>query len=232
MSLHRSYFSKNDTLIYNSYTNTARNPVVELFYGNVDNVISNKGFTRFIFDLDISDLEKKLLDGEISTGCSYNLKHTLRMTNTSSFDEELLNTKWSNGRRRASSFDLVLFRIPKVSGETGNPQTWDEGVGQDYYRGKALGSSNTVSVRDVIETDYSFSDRPVNWFERSTIKQWSQDGIYDNTNSLTGLTGLNYSGLTIVDTQHFEFGNEDIEFDMTNEINDILTGSTTGSTGS
>ena len=62
MSLHRSYFSKNDTLIYNSYTNTARNPVVELFYGNVDNLISNKGFTRFIFDLDISDLEKKLED--------------------------------------------------------------------------------------------------------------------------------------------------------------------------
>ena len=64
MSLHRSYFSKNDTLIYNSYTNTARNPVVELFYCNVDNVISNKGFTRFISDLDISDLEKKLLDGK------------------------------------------------------------------------------------------------------------------------------------------------------------------------
>ena len=231
MSLHRSYFSKNDTLIYNSYTNTARNPVVELFYGNVDNLISNKGFTRFIFDLDIDELEKKVADGDIATGCSYNLKHTLRMTNTSSFDKELLNTKWSNGRRRATSFDLVLFRIPKVSGTTGDIQTWDEGVGQDYYKGNALGSSGTVSVRDSLETDNSFSDRPVNWFERSTIHQWSEDGIYDNTNSLSGLTGLNYSALTIVDTQHFEFGNEDIEFDMTDEINDILTGGTTGSTG-
>ena len=37
--------------------------------------------------------------------------------------------------------------------------------------------------------------------------------------------------MTIVDTQHFEFGNEDIEFNMTNEINSILTGGTTGSTG-
>jgi hypothetical protein len=37
---------------------------------------------------------------------------------------------------------------------------------------------------------------------------------------------LNYSALTIVDTQHFEFGNEDIEFDMTHEINLILTGGT------
>ena len=147
MSLYRSYFSKNDTLIYNSYTNTARNPVVELFYGNVDNLISDKGFTRFIFDVDLNDLETKVSHGEISTGCSYNLKHTLRMTNTSSFDKELINTKWSNGRRRASSFDLVLFRIPKTSGATGNPQTWDEGVGQDYYKGSPIGNSNTVAVK-------------------------------------------------------------------------------------
>jgi hypothetical protein len=42
---------------------------------------------------------------------------------------------------------------------------------------------------------------------------------------------LRYSALTIVDTQHFEFGNENIEFDMTNEINNILNGSLTGVTG-
>ena len=48
---------------------------------------------------------------------------------------------------------------------------------------------------------------------------------------MTGLTGLNYSALTIVDEQHFEFGNEDIQFDMTNEINSILDGTLTGVTG-
>lgn len=230
MSIHKSYFSKNDTLIYNSYTNTSRNPVVELFYGNVNNVISPIGFSRFIFDLDLTDLQSKLSNNEISTGCSYNLTHTLKMTNTSSFDEELLNDKWSNGRRRATSFDLVLFRIPKTSGSTGDPQSWDEGVGYDYYAGNAQGSSNTVSVKNALETDKSFSDRPTNWFERTTIENWSHNGIYDNTNSLS-LSGLNYSGLTIVDTQHFELGNEDIEFDMTDEINGILTGGTTGVTG-
>jgi hypothetical protein len=231
MSIHKSYFSKNDTLIYNSYTNTGRNPIVELFFGNVDNVISPIGFSRFIFDLDLSELESKLESGEISTGCTYSLTHKLKMTNTSFFDEELLNDKWSNGRRRATSFDLVLYRLPKTSGDTGDPQTWDEGVGYDYYEGNARGSSNTVSVRDAIDTDKSFSDRPVNWFKRNTINNWSYNGIYDNTDSITGNSGLNYSALTIVDTQHFEFGNEDIEFDMTDEINDILTGATTGVTG-
>ena len=231
MSIHKSYFSKSDTLIYNSYTNTARNPVVQLFFGQVDNLISNKGFSRYVFDVDISDLRDKVSSGEISTGCSYNLSHKLKMTNTSSFDKELLNDKWSDGRRRATSFDLVLFRIPKTDGNTGDPQSWDSGVGYDYYAGNAKGSSNVTSVKNSLETDKSFSDRPVNWFQRTTTDNWSYNGIYDNANSLTGNTGLNYSGLTIVDTQHFEFGNEDIEFDMTNEINDILTGSTTGTTG-
>ena len=33
MSIHRSYFSKNNTIIANSYVNTAKNPVTQLFYG-------------------------------------------------------------------------------------------------------------------------------------------------------------------------------------------------------
>lgn len=226
MSIHRSYFSKSDTLIFNSYTNTARNPVVELFFGQVDNLISNKGFSRYIFDIDITDLRNKISSGEISTGCSYNITHKLKMTNTSSFDEELLNARWSNGRRRATSFDLILFRIPKTNGNTGDPQTWDSGVGYDYYEGVGKNSPNGSSIKNAIESDKSFSNRPSNWFQRSTISNWSYPGIYDNTNSQTTNTGLNYSAITIVDTQHFEFGNEDIEFDMTNEINSIITGNT------
>ena len=29
MSVYKSYFKRNDTLIFNTYTNTGRNPVVE-----------------------------------------------------------------------------------------------------------------------------------------------------------------------------------------------------------
>ena len=219
MSVFKSYFNRNNTLVYNSYSNTGRNPIVELFFGRVDNVLLPLGYSRFIFNIDLSDLQQKISDGVISTGCSKTMTHTLRMTNTSAFDEELLNDKWSNGRRRATSFDLVLFRIPKVSGATGNPQSWDEGVGYDYY-----------DFNQDLPTDKSYSERPSNWFEAKTVTNWSYNGIYDNQNGQS-ISGLNFSGLTIVDTQHFEFGNEDIEFDMTNEINNILTGSTTGVTG-
>ena len=214
MSIHKSYFDKSNTLIYNSYTNTARNPIVELFYGRVDNVAIPLGYSRYIFNIDTDDLKNKISTGLISTGCTgfSNIKHILRMTNTSFFDKELLNDKTSQGRRRATSFDLILFRIPQN-------QPWDSGVGYDYYD---FGITNL--------NDRSFSQRPSNWFETLTISAWTTPGVYSNTNSVTG-TGVNYSGLTIIDTQHFEFGNEDIEFDMTNEINSILSGGTTGVTG-
>ena len=220
MSIYRSYFDKSDTIIYNSYTNTGRNQIVELFYGRANNTSAPIGYSRYLFSLDLTGLTQNISQGYISGGCNNTLTHTLRMTNTSFFDKELLNDTTSQGRRRATSFDLVLLRIPKYSGSTGITQTWDSGVGYDYYD---FGVTNL--------NDRSFSTRPTNWFERTTINDWSTPGIYDNTNSITGLTGLRYSALTVVDTQHFEFGNEDIEFNMTNEINGILNGTITGVTG-
>ena len=218
MSAYKSYFNRNTTIVSNSYSNTGRNPISELFFGGVNNVITPKGYSRLLFDIELSGLTNQISRGVISTGCSKNMKHILNMTNTSSFDLELLNGTWSNGRRRATSFDLVLFRIPNVSGSTGNIQSWDEGVGYDYYDFTEL------------PTDKAYSSRPTNWYESQTISNWSVPGVYDNLNGNSS-SGLNFSGLTIIDTQHFEFGNEDIKFDMTQEINDILTGATTGVTG-
>jgi hypothetical protein len=114
MSILRSYIDKNNTITSNSYVNTARNPVVELNFGASDYVIPNYGYTRYIFDLDLVLLREDIVTGVISTGCTSAMTHTLKMTNTSSFDNELLNSFMSNERRRATSFDLILFRIPKL----------------------------------------------------------------------------------------------------------------------
>ncbi len=214
MSSHFSYFNKNNTIIYNSDTNTGRNPVTELFFGSSG--INPINFSRFIFNIDTTALLSKIQSGVISTGCSSDIKHYLRMRNTSSFDEKLLNEKTSSGKRRATSFDLVLFRIP-------SNQNWDEGVGYDYI-------NYDSSANPIGNDDKSFSQRPSNWNYATNISGWTTPGLYDNKNQSTG-SSINFSALTIVDTQHFEFGNEDIEFDMTNEINGIISGSTTGVTG-
>jgi hypothetical protein len=228
MSILRSYINKNNTITSNSYVNTARNPVAELNFGASDLVVPNFGYSRYIFDLDLELLRQNIETGVISTGCTSAMTHTLQMTNTSSFDNELLNSFMSNERRRATSFDLILFRIPKTSGDTGNPQYWDEGVGYDYSdfnlaKSSAIGGSAPLTYVD----SRAYSTRPSNWYQTTTIDDWSQPGIYNNKNE--GL--VNFSGLTIVARQHFDLGNEDINMDMTEEINGILNGTITGVTG-
>jgi hypothetical protein len=230
MSIHKSYFSKNNTIQLSAFTNTGLAPYTELYFGSSYDVISSPGFSRFIFNIDLTDLKSKINSGIISTGCTSlsGMTHKLKMINTSSFDPELINTEMSNGRLRATSFDLNLIRIPLTSGNTGSPQTWDGGVGSDYYNAnKTINSYNSLLTPIAIPDDRSFSQRPSNWFQRTTLSGWSQFGIYSNTNS--GL--VNFSGLTIVGTQHFDLGNEDLEIDMTNEINYILSSGTQNVTG-
>ena len=209
MSINNSYFSKNNTLISNSLTNTGRNPVTELFYGSLATTQYPNGFSRFIFNLDLDLLKEKISNGTITTGCTNNMTHTLRMVNTSTFDIELLNTTTSQQRMRATSFDLILFRIPYINNNTTTPQLWDEGVGYDF-----------ADLQYEIPIDKNYSTRPSNWSATTTVGTWTQPGIYNNKN--TG--NVPYSGLTIVDTQHFQFGNENISFDMTQEINNVLNG--------
>ena len=213
MSINNSYFSKNNTIISNSYTNTGRNPVTEIFYGSTAVLDYPNGYSRFIFDIDFTLLNEKIADGTIAFGstCS-SVRHTLRMTNTSTFDKELLNTSTSQGRMRATSFDLILFRIPNLPIQPDTQQLWDEGVGYDF----------ADLIYNYSNFDKNFSLRPSNWFQTTTIDTWTQPGIYDNQNNGT----FNYNDLVIVDIQHFEFGDENISFDMTNEINYILNGST------
>ena len=104
MSIHRSYFKKNNTIIENSEVNTGRNPVTQLFYGSGTN-----SYSRFIFDLNLTDLKAK-----INSCCvdADGLTHKLKMINTSNFDDTLINdTPLMDGTRRATSFTLQLFKV-------------------------------------------------------------------------------------------------------------------------
>jgi len=247
MSIHRSYFNKNNTLISDSYANTGRNPVTDIYFGSAKDTSADAGHTRFIFNIDLNPLLTKILDGVITLDCVDNMSHKLTMTNTIKFDEDLLNTYNSDERRRASSFDLILFRIPEtcyyhtdntVNSITTtttttlcnpNPQYWDEGVGYDFNNTKkAINTPTGVSVFSQPQIDNNFSKRPSNWYETSNIDYWSEPGMYSNTNTSQY---VNFNDLEIVDVQHFEKGNEDIDFDMTNEINGIINGTITNVTG-
>ena len=185
----RTYFDKNNTIVSNQYVNTGLNPITELFYGGA---LGEQKYSRFLFDFDESTL-KSLYTGGTFTDLT-KLKHTLRMTNTGSFDTDLLNGTMA-GKDRTTSFDLVLFKIN---------QEWDNGVGYDY------------EVPIVTLGESAYYTGPSNWVEARTGIFWANgSGVYSGSPS----------GITVT-TQHFDKGNENIEMDVTDYVNGLLTGDT------
>lgn len=80
---------------------------------------------------------------------------------------------------------------------------WDEGVGFDYEDGGY----------DFTTGNITFDERPSNWFNRTTLNSWAVEGIYSDTPE-------------IINTIHFNNGNEDINVDVTEYVNNIITGAT------
>ncbi len=185
-----TFFDKNNTLIYNSLTNTGQNPITELYYGNS---IDNPQYSRFIFHFDETRLKSLYTGGTMPILSA--MTHTLKLTNTGFFDHSLLSGELNDGKQRASSFDLILFKVNQV---------WDEGCGYDYDTANVI-STNTVT-----------STAPSNWIEARTLSSWSGgSGIYSGSPS----------GITIA-TISFDQGNENIEVDISNYVNGVLTGDT------
>ena len=188
----RSYIDKNNTLIKNTVNNTGRNPIAEIYYGGKSNTTD---YTRHLLYFDIEDLQNRYNNGEL--GDLSQVTHTLKMCNSSYFDQNLQAQKLLDGKQRTSSFDLVLFRIEEF---------WDEGTGYDYQREVFIVES---------DNNITYVDGASNWFYAQTTTEWDSYGVYSGSPS----------GITVA-TQHFDKGNENIEMDMTEEVNSLITGGT------
>jgi len=126
------------------------------------------------------------------------LKHTLHMTNTGTFDSSLLGEHTADNKARTSSFDLQLFTVD---------QPWDEGVGYDF------GGQKYFNNEDASVLSYA----PSNWAESNTGTEWIKGGG----------TFSDWSGATLVGPQiHFADGSENIDIDITDIVNQYLSGST------
>jgi hypothetical protein len=119
MSIIRTYFDKNNTIIsgIRKSVNTGRNPVTELFYGDL--------ISRFLFYVDFQALRNAIDDKTINP--SRIIRHTLKMKNTNNFDvmpfRDNRDKIQFTDKNHAVSFDLELKPIY---------QYWDEGTGYDF----------------------------------------------------------------------------------------------------
>ena len=183
MSVYKSYFKKNSSLVEFVLSNNSSNPICEISYGTTDHQVS-----RYIFDVDFQPLLDKMSSGLINS--SRITKHILHMTNTIRYSDHVGGKSYSSDIDRASGFDLELFNID---------EDWDEGNGYDF-----------------IYNDVTYPQQPSeasNWYERKTNTNWTISG------------GSYSSGSTIiVGNQYFNKGNEDIEIDITDYINQRLFG--------
>jgi len=183
MSIFRSYFLKNNTLVGNNLTNNSQNPVTEISYGTLEEQV-----TRFLFDVDLSNLIDKINSGYIVPNSG--MTHTLHMTNTISYAPQYLGKKsYSNSIDRATSFNLELFNIN---------EDWDEGSGYDFIY------NDTIVADAQIEAS--------NWKDRKTNTGWTTAGAYQS-----GVTQIISTGQT------FQKGNENLNIDITDYVNQRLT---------
>jgi len=160
-------------------------------------IFYGSSFSKFLFKVDFTDLKNKVNSGELVVDS--NTRHTLHLTNTIFGDEGLKGENRTTGRDRTSSFDLIVFSLG---------QYWDEGLGFDYED----------SSYDFVNGNRTFDERPSNWFYRTTLNQWPTAGVFDD--SPTVISG--YTGNKI----HMDNGNENIDFDITEYVNGIISGNT------
>lgn len=149
MGIYRTYFDKNNTIIENSYVNTAKNPVSELSYG--------AGFTRFFFYCSFAEILAKYNNGVFTTGST---NHYLKLKNTSNFDVTQQLSIYNNidlsDDYRATSFDLELKATQEY---------WDEGTGYDFQFDPTE-----------LPQDSPYRLEPSNWYQATTIQNFLTPG--------------------------------------------------------
>lgn len=206
----RTYLSKMNSIIKDSDLNTGINPVSELLYG--------KNTSRVLIYFDHSKIKKMMEDGTMPDKSK--ITHRLKITNAGSLDFTLLHQIDESSvsgcqRRRASSFDLIFFLIPK---------TWDNGKGfdyshsdymQDYYDTKSPGWGNRL-----VSTD------GCNWYQRRNGLKWDEPGVYSNetlSNEYDNFSSESGSSIVFA-RQRFDIGGENIDLDITEIVNKFVSG--------
>ena len=160
----------------------------------------NKQVSRFIFDIDFDDIKAKIADGSINP--QRIKKHILHMTNSIRYAPEYVGKKsYSLNIDRASAFELEFFNIN---------ESWDEGSGYVF-------EYNDPNFPYVDVVNPVLYPQAVNWSARTTTSGWTKQGAY-----ISGVT-------QILGRQAFQKGDENIQIDVTDYINQRIFG--TGYTG-
>ena len=198
----RTFIEKSNTIIKGEKSNIGLNPILELNYGHM--------LTRGMIYFDHTKV-KNMIEDKTYPDMS-KLRHILKMTNTASLNKTDIfrpctSTYFNDNKERATSFDLIFFLINKE---------WDCGKGFDY-------------VKDMHKGEHrAYSQEGSNWYQFKNYFKWDEEGIFSNdtlSKEFDKFTSKNGNlSKTIIGYQHFDYGNENLEFDITDIFNKFVAG--------
>ena len=233
------FLDKSNTITAGSLWNTGLNPILEINYG--------KELSRGLLHFDVNEIGALIADGTFSDPTK--LKCVLKMTNCASVDglpyDKEIHHRASEPVERATSFDLVLYKLP---------QNFDAGKGFDYAYDFWVQKNHSRAFKNMAS----------NWYYAESVRVWKVDEdkiIPDDTGRIDlnpdhpmyfyqyvmsgdtkvrariELEGGIYSfdelveeykkyldgeESIVVGSQHFDFGAENLEIDVTKYVLDSL----------
>jgi len=256
----RTFLSKCNTISNASKENFGLNPICSLNYGG--------HISRVLVYFDEKEL-KKLVDDKTYKNRE-KLSHHLKMTNCGSIDpkkffEKDEAAKYLGQKHRASSFDVIAFKIPKIwdagTGFDDSTDTWFLGYKSSTKDGSTWENSMTgVPWKEPVNGEHTFSARidvpftneesvlagefaidkkkltyTVNFKEYSAQTKecssnivsgiYSSDFLWKEYNRWTRDDDGNIvipKDCIVIGRQHFEYGNENLDIDITEFVNSVL----------
>jgi len=205
--IYRSYFKKQATLIRNSYTNSSRNPIIELSYGGTNNSATTY-VTRYVLNIDLDSLKSKINSNTINKNTIQS--HSLKIKNCISLNDGYIGIDFISSKR-ASGFDLAFIKLE---------EEFDEGTGYDYIY-------NDRQYREI-----ELNKSSANWFNRKNPQiKWTQPGVFlNNSDYIDDI--ITATGTTTAYTQNQfidgDFGTFETNISgvTSNTLNSVLTSST------
>lgn len=225
------FLDKTNTIIKGKYSNLGLNPVSELNYGK--DLIS-----RILVHFDEKEITSLVEDKTFAKMA--NLAFKLKMTNCFSVEGYPYAKLLLNGlevRQRAASFDIIVFELPCVFDEgrgfdyvsdfwIENNRSFDDNASNWYFPQNGKVWPVDDGKVDINNENLNFTGRKLWILENGVKKNISlEGGIYseDFIKEQYELFKNNEESI-IVGEQHFDYGNENLNIDITNYVNKIIDG--------
>lgn len=272
----RTFVDKTNTIISTSKENFGLNPICSLNYG--------KRISRILVYFDEKSLKDKVSDGTFKN--PEKLSHHLKMTNCGTVDikkfmERDEMQEYLSSKRRASSFDIIAFKVPQAwdAGDgfdnstdtwflgyksvSKNGSTWEQSMNgvkwreninvnvstEDISRSLELLSAMTYNTKHLdekaiekVRKNTSDCEEYINiitdhiTFNKNISLAKDYINILSKTIPIESTPGIYTSEFLwdeyekwgrgeesiVIGRQHFDYGNENLDIDITDFVNDIL----------